>query len=128
MTIFTTLHTNGRGYWSRTAKAVNVTKLDLQYISNERDFGELCVHFTADSWDVNTMGLVYTDKQFMQELHVYLQTLGFTAAEAADVSYSEQGMQSDTYVSCDVGAVFIRGLERLDPAHVAAVYAECEGI
>ena len=128
MTIFTTLHTNGLGYWSRTAKAVDVTKLDLQYINNEGDFGELCVYFTADSWDVNTMGLIYTDKLFKEELRAYLQTLGFTAEEANDVEYSEQGMQSDNYVSCDVGAKFIAGLTRLDPAHVAAVFAECEGI
>ena len=128
MQTFTTLNTNGRGYWSNTAKAVDVTKLDLQYINNERDFGELCVYFTADSWDVNTMGLIYTDKQFMQELRVYLQTIGFSEAEANDVSYSEQGMQSDNYVSCDVGAKFIAGLTRLDPQHVNAVFAECEGI
>jgi hypothetical protein len=128
MQVYTTLHTNGRGYWSRTAKAVDVTKLDLQYINDEKDFGELCVYFTADSWDVNTMGLIYTDKLFKEELRAYLQTLGFTAEEANDVEYSEQGMQSDNYVSCDVGAKFIAGLIRLDPAHVAAVYAECEGI
>ena len=128
MQAFTTLHTNGRGYWSRTAKAVDVTKLDLQYINDERNFGELCVHFNTDTWDCKQLGLIYTDKLFMQELRVYLQTLGFTAAEAADVSYSEQGMQDDNYVSCDVGAKFIAGLMRLDPAHVDAVYAECEGI
>jgi len=128
MQIFTTLHTNGLGYWSRTAKAVDVTKLDLQYINDERDFGELCVHFTADSWDVNTLGLIYTDKQFKAELRAYLQTLGFTADEANDVDYSEQGMQGDTYVSCDVGGAFIAGLMRLDPAHVNAVAEECADV
>jgi hypothetical protein len=133
MQIFTTLHTNGMGYWSRTATAVDITKLDLQYINNERDFGELCVHFAVDDfpsncWDVNTMGLIYTDKLFKQELREYLVSLGFTQAEANDVEYSEQGMQGDSYVSCDVGAVFIAGLERLDPAHVAAVYKECEDV
>ena len=128
MQIFTTLHTNGLGYWSRTAKAVDVTKLDLQYITDERDFGELCVHFTSDSWDVNTMGLIYTDKLFRTELRAYLQTLGFTADEANDVNYSEQGMQGDTYVSCDVGAKFIAGLTRLDPQHVNAVAKECEDV
>ena len=128
MQAYTTLHTNGRGYWSRTAKAVDVTKLDLQYINDEKDFGELCVYFTADSWDVNTMGLIYTDKLFKAELRAYLQTLGFTAEEANDVDYSEQGMQSDNYVSCDVGAKFIAGLTRLDPAHVAAVFAECADV
>ena len=64
----------------------------------------------------------------MTELRAYLQTIGFTEAEANDVSYSEQGMQSDVYVSCDVGSVFIAGLMRLDPAHVEAVCAECADV
>ena len=125
MQIFTTLNTNGLGYWSNKRKAVDVTKLDLQYINNEKDFGELCVHFTQASWDTAVDGLVYTDKLFRTELRAYLQTLGFSEAEANDVSYSEQGMQGDTYVSFDVGAKFIAGLTRLDPAHVNAVYEEC---
>ena len=125
MTVYTTLHTNGKGLWSNTAKAVDITALDLQYITNERDFGELCVHFNTATWDVDTDGLIYTDKLFMQELRAYLQQLGFTAKEANDVSYSEQGMQTDEYVSCDVGAAFIAGLERLDPQHVHNVWEEC---
>ena len=125
MQTFTTLHTNGKGYWSNVAKAVDITKLDLQYCTAERDFGELCVYFNTNSWDVNTNGLIYTDKLFMTELRAYLQTIGFTAEEANDVSYSEQGMQTDEYVSCDVGNVFIAGLERLDSAHVNAVWEEC---
>ena len=120
-----TLHTNGNGYWSNTAKAVTVEALDLQYISNERDFGELCIHFNTNDWDVDTDGLIYTDPLFMQELRAYLQTIGFTEAEANDVSYSEQGMQDEEYVSCDVGLDFINGLTRLDPAHVNAVWEEC---
>ena len=123
-----TLHTNGKGYWSDKATAVTVEALDLQYISNERDFGELCVYFTKASWDTAVDGLIYTDKQFMTELRAYLQTIGFTEAEANDVSYSEQGMQTDEYVSCDVGAVFIAGLMRLDSAHVEAVCAECADV
>jgi len=125
MQTFATLNTNGRGYWSRKATAVAITKLDLQYINNERDFGELCVYFNTATWDVSTDGLIYTDKQFMQELRAYLQTIGFSEAEANDVNYSEQGMQTEEYVSCDAGAKFIAGLERLDPAHVQAVYEEC---
>jgi len=128
MQTYTTLHTNGNGYWSNTAKAVDITALDLQYITNERDFGELCVHFNTATWDVDTDGLIYTDKLFKEELRAYLQTLGFTLAEANDVSYSEQGMQGDAYVSCDVGAVFINGLTRLDPAHVQAVWEECADV
>ena len=125
MSIFTTLHTNGNGYWSNKRKAVDIEKLDLQYCTAEKDFGELCVYFTKASWDTATDGLIYTDKLFRAELRAYLQTLGFTEAEANDVSYSEQGMQTDEYVSCDVGAKFIAGLERMDPQHVATVWKEC---
>ena len=125
---FTTLHTNGKGLWSDKATAVSITSLDLQYISNERDFGELCVHFNTQDWDVDTDGLIYTDPLFKAELRAYLQTLGFTAEEANDVEYSEAGMQCEHYVSCDVGLNFINGLTRLDPAHVQAVYEECADI
>jgi len=125
---FTTLHTNGYGYWSRKATAVEVTGLNLLYISEERDFGELCVYFNTETWDVNTDGLIYTDKQFLRELRDYLVTLGFTQEEAADVSYSEQGMQGDDYVSCDVGVDFINGLARLDPTHVEAAYKGCYNV
>jgi len=125
MQTFTTLHTNGKGLWSDKATAVSITSLDLQYINNERDFGELCVHFNTNDWDVDTDGLIYTDPLFKAELRAYLQQLGFTAEEANDVEYSEAGMQGDSYVSCDVGLDFINGLTRLDPAHVANVYKEC---
>jgi hypothetical protein len=125
MNVFTTLHTNGMGYWSNKAKAVDIVKLDLQYCTAEKDFGELCVYFTKASWNTAVDGLVYTDKLFRTELRAYLQTLGFTEAEANDVNYSEQGMQTDNYVSCDVGAVFIAGLERIAPQHVATVWKEC---
>ena len=125
---FTTLHTNGKGLWSDKATAVGITSLDLQYISNERDFGELCVHFNTQDWDVDTDGLIYTDPLFKAELRAYLQTLGFTAEEANDVEYSEAGMQCEHYVSCDVGLDFINGLARLDPAHVQAVWEECADV
>ena len=99
-----TLNTNGKGYWSRTAKPVEVTGLQLSYINDELDFGELRVRFAAASWDVNKLGLIYTDKLFMTELKALLTSMGF---DASDVDYSEQGMQGDTYVSCDVGELFI---------------------
>ena len=125
MQIFTTLTTGGDGLWSNKRKAVDIESLRLQYCNYERDFGELCVHFTPASWDTATDGLIYTDKQFMQELRAYLQTIGFTEAEANDVNYSEQGMQTDEYVSCDVGAVFLDGLERLDEAHLYTIWKDC---
>ena len=99
-----TLHTSGGGYWSNTRAAVEITGLQLAYTNDELDFGELRVRFNTATWDVNKLGLIYTDSLFMTELKELLTTMGF---DASDVSYSEQGMQGDTYVSCDVGELFI---------------------
>ena len=99
-----TLNTGGGGYWSNTVAAVEITALQLAYTNDELDFGELRVRFNTATWDTSTDGLIYTDKQFMRELVELLDNLGF---DASDVSYSEQGMQGDNYVSCDVGECFI---------------------
>ena len=98
-----TLHTGGGGYWSNTKTAVEITALQLAYTNDELDFGELRVYFNTKTWAWQD-GLIYTDKQFMTELKELLTAKGF---DASDVSYSEQGMQGDTYVSCDVGERFI---------------------
>jgi hypothetical protein len=99
-----TLNTNGNGYWSNTKAAVEITGLQLAYLNDELSFGELRVYFNTKTWDVNKLGLIYTDKQFMRELKELLVQKGF---DTSDLSYSEQGMQGDTYVSCDVGERFI---------------------
>ena len=100
----TKLHTAGDGYWSRTSTAVSVTGLGLAYTNEELDFGELRVYFDTQDWDVDRQGLIYTDSLFMQELRSMISQLGM---DAADLSYSEQGMQGNNYVSCDVGERFI---------------------
>ena len=99
-----TPHTNGSSLWSDRAKAVKVTDISVHYIDDVRDFGELCVHFDTASWDVDEDGLIYTDEQFLAELLAALKDEGF---DVSDVSYSEQGMQGDDYVSLDVGPNFI---------------------
>ena len=99
-----TLNTAGDGYWSNKAKAVEITALQRAYTNDELDFGELCVFFNTATWDTAKDGLIYTDSVFLDELCALLTQLGF---DASDVSYSEQGMQGDTYVSCDVGECFI---------------------
>ena len=99
-----TLHTAGDGYWSRKQTGVEITRLVLAYTNDELDFGELRVYFNTNTWDVNKDGLIYTDSLFEAELCDLLTQLGF---DASDLSYSEQGMQGDNYVSCDVGECFI---------------------
>ena len=96
-------NTNGRGYWSRTAKAVEIVDMQLGYVADEKDFGELRVYFNTDTWNVKADGLIYTDKQFKQELNDFLVTQGLASAD-----YSEQGMQGDNYVSLDVGKKFLQ--------------------
>jgi len=99
-----TCNTAGDGYWSKTAKAVEITGLQLSYTNDELDFGELRVRFNTSTWDTSTDGLIYTDSLFLEELCELLGDLGF---DASDVDYSEQGMQGDNYVSLDVGECFI---------------------
>ena len=99
-----TFNTEGKGLWSNTAKAVSIVDIDLTWCSEDKEFGELCVYFDTRTWDVDKLGLIYTDCQFMQELQEFLTAHGLLGD---DVSYSEQGMQGDEYVSCDVGEKFI---------------------
>lgn len=98
----TTFNTAGDGYWSRTAKSVEVVDMRMGYVSDELDFGELCVYFNTQDWDVDTLGLIYTDTKFLHELNVFLVAQGLCAVE-----YSEQGMQGRNYVSLDVEDQFV---------------------
>ena len=99
-----TFNTNGRGYWSRTAKAVEVVDMRVNYVSEDKEFGELCVYFNTADWNVNTDGLIYTDSGFYADLQAFIKQHGLVV----DLCYSEQGMQGDNYVSLDVGADFLR--------------------
>ena len=97
-----TFNTAGDGYWSRTAKAVEIVDMRLGYVADDKDFGELCVYFNTADWDVSKEGLIYTDSAFLHELNAFLVEQGLST-----VSYSEQGMQGDDYVSLDVEGKFL---------------------
>jgi hypothetical protein len=99
------LSTDGCGYWSEVAKDVKIVGYALSYVNDKEDFGELRVYFDTKSWDVNKDGLIYTDRQFEKDLKELLTAIGL---DNSDVSYSEQGMQGDSYVSLDVGEAFIK--------------------
>lgn len=101
------LNTDGKGLWSSKSKSVVITNLSLSISTIEDDeqrkfFGELCVYFDTASWDPDKDGLIYTDKQFIDELNNFLKSQGFTE----EVYYSEQGMQGDDYVSLDADNKF----------------------
>ena len=105
-----TLQTDGSGLWSSESRRVMVVGLAMGYRSDENDFGELRVYFDVKTWNIEQHGLIYTDDQFMIELDAELSKLGLAGD---DISYSEQGMQGDDYVSCDVGADFIASWDKL---------------
>lgn len=102
-----TFSTSGVGYWSSTAKTVEIVDMRLGYVADDKEFGELRVYFNTDTWDVNTDGLIYTDKGFYADLQEFIKQQGLVV----DLCYSEQGMQGDDYVSLDVGAEFIASWE-----------------
>jgi hypothetical protein len=92
-------------------KSVPVTELELAY-NDDDHFGELRVYFDTMVWITDKFGLIYTDPQWLKELRNLLRQLEFSVAAAKDVSYSEQGMQGDDYVSLDVGAKFIKAWKK----------------
>ena len=98
------LHTCGDGYWSTVAKAVEIVDMQINYCDEDKEFGELCVYFNTDKWNCEKDGLIYTDGEFIDELQDFLIKHNLAGA---DVSYSEQGMQGEDYVSLDIGAEFI---------------------
>ena len=99
-----TLHTDNSGYYNTVAKAVQITALELGFITDDCTFGELRVHFNTDSWRPDRDGLIYTNRLFEKELQEFLTAQGF---HGSDCTYSEQGMQGDNFVSCDIGEEFI---------------------
>ena len=104
----------GDGYWSNTAKDVFVTDIGM-FVStnNEADEGEEASYFdgdmyaltTAETWNEEELGLIYTDSAFLECVRTELIKAGISIEAAEDVCYSEQGMQGDDYVSMDAYAL-----------------------
>lgn len=104
-------HTAGDGLWSSSVSAVQVLRVKLAYYNDEDNFGELRAYFNTKNWDVSTDGLIYTDKIWINEFRALMRSLGFTRNAVNDISYSEQGMQGEDFVSMDVGEDFLREVE-----------------
>lgn len=101
----TIFRTSGTGFWSNKVRPVIITKMELSYVNDDEDFGELRVYFDTDSWNTKVHGLIYTDSQWIKELRAFLKSHGYKGVNG--VGYSEQGMQGNNYVSLDVEKAFI---------------------
>jgi hypothetical protein len=97
--------TNGKGLWSTSKVDVLVTELSVNKYNDK--FGELKAFYNPQNWDIQNQGLIYTDPNWLKELKEHLKTKGFTDSEVNDISYSEQGMQGDDFVSMDIGGDFL---------------------
>ena len=106
--------TAGTGYWSNVAKTVRVNRVELAYVDEGGDLGELRVYFDTRDWDVNQDGLIYSDMGWKHSFLTCMEKeFGFSPDAILDVSYSEQGMQGADFVSMDVGGQFITECDAL---------------
>lgn len=115
--------TDGKGLWSEEQRIVRIIELKTGYLSSvyypeEPVHGELRAYFVPDGfnpleWNVQAHGLIYTDKKWIREFKLGLRDMGFTVRAVRDVSYSEQGMQGENYVSMDFGPEFYKSWLRI---------------
>ena len=107
-------HTDGKGLWTNFEQTVTVVRVELFPHGDHGEaanFGELLAYFDTRTWDVNETGLIYTDPRWIDEFRGLMKSLGFTRNACDDITYSEQGMQGDNFVSMDVGEDFMREAE-----------------
>ena len=104
-----TATTNGEGFWSTEKRLVNIKSIEIDSITDDNgeeiEVGDnrtpaaimwLRVYFNRSDWNVKKHGLIYTDTKWIAQLRKGLREIGLTAA---DLDYTEQGMQGDDYVS-----------------------------
>ncbi len=104
-------YTGGNGLWSKQKKAVTILQVWLAYVNDEDNFGELCARFDTKTWNCDADGLIYTDSVWINEFRALMRSLGFSRSAVNDISFSEQGMQGEDFVSMDVGPDFLREVE-----------------
>jgi hypothetical protein len=117
-----TLRTGGNGYWSNRVANVRITAIVLCYVNEDEQFGSVNAGFDTDTWNVETDGLVYTDKTFIEAFRVILIEMGL---DTSDLSYSEQGMQDVNFINFDVGSAFIASFKTAFPEEFAETVTNC---
>lgn len=98
-----TLKFGGKSLWSDEKKR-DIRIYGIKVIAQVAEHGEcrwgfLEVYFNEEDWSVEKDGLIYTDPKFEKEIKRYLRE--HFGMGRVMLSYSEQGMQGDTYVHFD---------------------------
>jgi hypothetical protein len=93
----------GDGLWSdqTMTRTVLVEEVSMSYMEDYNMWSDLRVHFNTEDWSVDQDGLIYTDSGFINDLRSFLEDSGIPIDIVRNIDYSEQGMQGDSYVSCD---------------------------
>lgn len=69
-------------------------------------FCDLHMVFDPAVWNTSIYGLIYTDPTFEEAVQAWAQTFGLhTTAHLHSPSYTEQGMQTDDYVSMEFSSL-----------------------
>ena len=115
-------HTDGKGYWSTAKKAVLVENITVFVGDGSEDAynSDIGINYDEATWDNDVDGLIYTDKLFLKEVQAELAKIASIADVADDFEYSEQGMQDDGRVSCDMGDMLAERLLKLAKEATAA--------
>jgi hypothetical protein len=87
----------GDGLWSDKETIVDITAILPDTVRDK--YITFMVFF--ENWNVDEDGLIYTDKTFKEDFRNHLIYLGLNPEVAARISYTEQGMQGDDYVSME---------------------------
>lgn len=100
--------TSGDGYWSNQIKTVKIHRVALACVSDNHEYGEIRAYFDPKEWDVDNDGLIYSDMGWKHSFLTCMEKqFGLSPDAILDVSYTEQGMQGEDYVSMDVGQQFL---------------------
>jgi hypothetical protein len=104
--------TNGRGLWSRAVVSVPFTlEISDRYgITAYEDglYSHAHAVFEKKDWDVNKLGLIYTDSSFLKDVQTVLKNAGIK--QYNDIGYSEQGAQGNNFVDLCVGSKLLSEL------------------
>jgi len=105
--------TSGKGQWSDHSRKVVIDEIVLDNEEDAVEFGvpvQFSVYVTPKSWDVDKHGLIYTDPQWIKEFRAALVDIGFSKKAAAEVDYTERGLEIDDCVHLEAGKVFLKQL------------------
>jgi len=101
------MNVGNKGLWNRASKAVFVTKI-MMFVGTTIDdpdddpySSDLRIFFKTSTWNIKKHGLIYTEKNFLEEIKSFMLESGIPGDIVDDVCYSEQGMQGTNFVSCD---------------------------